>query len=157
VKHVSVMRVLTIGKLAQSVRVNIETVRYYERIGLMPPPARTQGGHRCYRDGDARRLIFICRARQMGFTIADIRSLLSIHALGPTSCAQVRQIAISRLESLRERLHDLKRKESLLADAVSHCPEQASSVCVLLDMLDAPACDARRSPMTPRTCALNPG
>jgi MerR family transcriptional regulator, mercuric resistance operon regulatory protein len=122
----------------------------------MLPPARTQGGHRCYRDVDAGRLIFIRHARQMGFTIVDIRSLLSIHEPGRTSCAQVRQIAISRLQSPRERLYDLKRKACLLADAVSHCPEQTSSVCVFLEMLEAPTPDSGRSPKAPRPCAFNP-
>lgn len=93
----------------------------------------------------------------MGFTIADIRSLLSIHEPGRTSCGEVRQIAISRLESLRERLDDVKRKEGLLADAVSHCPEQASSVCVLLEMLEGPTPDPGRSPKARGRALLIPG
>jgi MerR family transcriptional regulator, mercuric resistance operon regulatory protein len=155
VKRTRIMRGLTIGKLAEAAHVHIETVRYYERVGLMPPPQRTRGGHRSYHDGHARRLIFICHARRMGFTIADIRSLLSIHGRGRTSCAEVRQIAISRLESLRERLGELKRMECLLADAISPCLEKASSVCVLLDMLDGPAPDPGQMPKRQGTCDLN--
>ena len=72
------MEKLTIGRLADGAGVNLETIRYYERIGLMPKPGRTEGGHRNYASAHVRRLTFIRRARELGFAIEDIRALLDL-------------------------------------------------------------------------------
>jgi len=81
-------RGLSIGQLAAAAGVNLETVRYYERIGLMPPPARTGGGHRAYDSAHVQRLAFIRHARALGFGIEDIRALLTLAApgRGPGHC-----------------------------------------------------------------------
>ena len=89
------MRGLTIGRLAEETGVNLETVRYYERIGLMPRPDRTAGGHRSYSKAHARRLAFIRRARELGFGLGEIRALLVLAEPGRTSCAEVQAIATS--------------------------------------------------------------
>jgi len=87
------MEKLTIGKLANSAGINLETVRYYERIGLMPEPGRTEKGHRNYAAAHLRRLTFIRRARELGFAIEDIRALLALAEPGRVSCGEVQKIA----------------------------------------------------------------
>ena len=91
------MEKLTIGKLANSAGINLETVRYYERIGLMPEPGRTEGGHRNYATVHVRRLTFIRRARELGFAIEDIRTLLELAEPGRVSCGEVQKIAARHL------------------------------------------------------------
>ncbi len=86
-------RSLTIGRLAASAGVNLETVRYYERIGLMPAPARTEGGHRSYEPEHAQRLRFIRRSRELGFGIDAIRRLIALSEPGVQACCQVRDMA----------------------------------------------------------------
>ena len=131
------MRGLTIGELAKAAGVNLETIRYYERIKLMPPPARTEGGHRSYSVEHGGRLAFIRRARELGFTIEEIRALLALAAPGRASCAEVRSIAEAHLADVRAKLSDLTRLERILCDTVAKCSGGASPVCPVLDMLDA--------------------
>ena len=89
-------RSLTIGRLADSAGVNLETVRYYERIGLMPAPARTDGGHRSYEPEHAQRLRFIRRSRELGFGIDAIRRLIALSEPGVQACCEVRDMAAMR-------------------------------------------------------------
>jgi MerR family mercuric resistance operon transcriptional regulator len=131
------MRTLTIGRLAEAAGVNLETVRYYERIKLMPPPARTQGGHRSYAAEHVRRLAFIRRGRELGFSIDEIRALLALAAPGHASCAEVRKIAEAHLGEVRAKLADLAKLEGILADTVARCSGDRSAACPVLDMLDA--------------------
>ena len=131
------MRGLTIGKLAAAAGVNLETVRYYyERIKLMPPPARTDGGHRSYDKEHARRLAFIRRARELGFSIEEIRALLALAAPGHVSCTEVQKIAKAHLSDVRAKLADLSKLEGILAETVARCPGDPSPSCPVLDMLD---------------------
>jgi MerR family mercuric resistance operon transcriptional regulator len=131
------MRGLTIGKLAEATGVNLETIRYYERIKLMPPPDRTQGGHRAYETAHLRRLAFIRRARELGFSIEEIRALLALAIPDNASCAKVREIAEVHLGDVRAKLADLARLERILADTVAQCSGESSPPCPVLDMLDA--------------------
>src|ERR1051326_8609462 len=96
------MEKLTIGKLANSAGINLETVRYYERIGLLPEPGRTERGHRNYATAHVRRLTFIRRARELGFAIEDIRTLLELAEPGRVSCGKVQKIAARPLPNIRE-------------------------------------------------------
>src|SRR5579863_7621733 len=95
------MQGLTIGKLAGAAGVHLETIRYYERIGLMPEPGRTAGGYRSYGADHARRLAFIRRARELGFGIEGIRTLLNLAAPGRASCAEVRALTMAHLDDVR--------------------------------------------------------
>ena len=106
---------MTIGRLAAAAGVNLETVRYYERIELMPPPARTASGHRAYEQAHIRRLAFIRRARELGFSIEQIRALLALAEPSRASCADVREIARTHLDEVRAKLADLARLEGILA------------------------------------------
>ncbi|MGA8172923.1 MAG: helix-turn-helix domain-containing protein [Methylocystis sp.] len=130
-------RGVTIGQLARAAGVNLETVRYYERIALMPRPDRTEGGHRAYDSGHIRRLAFIRRARELGFGIENIRALLTAVEPGHASCAEVREIASARLAEVRIKLADLARLERILSETISKCGGDQSPACPVFDMLDA--------------------
>ncbi|KAF2989291.1 helix-turn-helix domain-containing protein (plasmid) [Methylocystis sp. MJC1] len=129
------MKALTIGQLAAAAGVNLETVRYYERIKLMPPPARTASGYRAYEEGHIRRLAFIRRARELGFSIEQIRALLALAEPSRISCAEVREIARAHLDDVRLKLADLARLEGILADTISGCSGDPAPSCPVLDML----------------------
>lgn len=131
-------RGVTIGQLAKAAGVNLETVRYYERIGLMPAPARTGGGHRAYDAQHIRLLAFIRRARELGFGIDDVRALLALCAPGHRSCADVRMIAGAHLAKVRAKLADLAKLETILAETIARCSGEPSPPCPVLDMLDLP-------------------
>ena len=111
----------TIGELARASGVHLETIRYYERIGLMPAPARTEGGHRIYAEPHRRRLTFIRRARELGFSLDQIRELLDLSTNVGEPCGAVVGIAGAHLEEVRRKIADLSRLERILADAVSRC------------------------------------
>lgn len=132
------MQSLTIGRLAAATGVNLETVRYYERIGLMPPPARAASGHRIYEQSHVRRLAFIRRARELGFGIEQIRTLLAIAEPNRSSCAEVRELAQTHLDEVRAKLADLAKLERILAATVSRCSgDPAPTCCPVLDLLTA--------------------
>ena len=131
-------RGLTIGKLAGLSGVNLETIRYYERIGLMPAPDRTEGGHRLYDEAHKRRLTFIRRGRDLGFGIEAIRALLDLAEPGHRSCDDVQIIAAAHLAEVRAKLADLVRLEAILAQTVSRCANPTSAPsCPVLEMLEA--------------------
>jgi MerR family mercuric resistance operon transcriptional regulator len=130
--------ILTIGQLAAAAGVNLETVRYYERINLMPPPARTANGHRAYEQSHVRRLAFIRRARELGFGIEQIRTLLALAGPSRISCAEAQKIAQAHLDEVRAKLADLARLESILAGTVSQCVGGPAPSCPVLDMLGTP-------------------
>ena len=129
---------LTIGRLAAAAGVNLETVRYYERVKLMPPPARTASGHRAYEAGHVRRLAFIRRARELGFSIEQIRALLALAEPSRDSCAKVREIARTHLDEVRSKLADLAKLEGILAETIARCSGDAAPSCPVLDMLATP-------------------
>jgi MerR family mercuric resistance operon transcriptional regulator len=131
-------RVITIGQLASAAAVNLETVRYYERIGLMPRPSRTGSGHRSYDEKHVRQLSFIRRARELGFSIEDIRALLMLTAPTHRSCAEVKEIASAHLISVQAKLADLAKLENILATTVAQCSGDDSPACPVLDILDRP-------------------
>jgi MerR family mercuric resistance operon transcriptional regulator len=126
---------LTIGQLAAAAGVNLETVRYYERIKLMPPPARTASGYRAYEPTHTRRLAFIRRARELGFSIEQIRALLGLAEPSRASCAAVRKIAQTHLDEVRAKLADLARLEGILAETISRCSGDPAPSCPVLNML----------------------
>lgn len=125
---------IKIGELSRRTGCHIETIRYYERIGLMPAPPR-RGRYRSYGSGDVARLGFVRRARELGFTLDEVRALLGLAAGGHASCAEVRDLAASHLEDVRTRIADLKRMERVLAEAVRACEAGADLGCPLLDAL----------------------
>jgi MerR family mercuric resistance operon transcriptional regulator len=132
------MKSLTIGQLAAAAGVNLETVRYYERINLMPLPARTASGYRAYEAAHVRRLAFIRRARELGFSIEQIRALLALAQPSRSSCTEVRKIAWTHLQEVRAKIADLARLESILAETIARCSGDPAPSCPVLDMLATP-------------------
>lgn len=143
-------RGLTIGKLAKLAGVNLETVRYYERIGLMLPPDRTDGGHRTYDHQAMKHLAFVRRARELGFSIADIRALLTLAAPGQNSCAEVKEVAGAHLASVKSKLADLARLETILSRTIAQCSENPSPTCPVLNMLERGIWDISDQRSAPR-------
>lgn len=129
---------LRIGELSRRTGCNIETIRYYERIGLLPRPDR-RGRYRQYDHADVSSLAFIRRARDLGFTLDEIRALLRLAAGGRAACAEVRGVAAAHLADVRERIADLRAMERALAAAVRQCESGQQPVCPLIDALSAPA------------------
>lgn len=126
----------TIGELSRQTSVNVETIRYYERIRLMPRPPRTAGGHRAYGTDHLQTLTFIRRSRELGFRLEDIRALLALR--GPQArCMNVKAIASRHLEVVRRRMHDLAELETSLSAMVERCTGDARPECPVLDMLEA--------------------
>lgn len=121
---------MPIGELSRRTGCNIETIRYYERIGLIPAPPR-RGRYRSYGVDDAGRLGFVRRARELGFTLDQVRALLSLAADGQASCSEVRILAASHLRDVRARIADLRRME-VLADSVRACDAGQDPDCPLI-------------------------
>jgi len=138
------VRGLSIGQLSEVTQVPIETIRYWERLGLAPLPPRSERGHRLYNDGHARQLVFLRRARRLGFRIRDVRSLLEFAANGNGSCADIRPLAERHLERIRAKLADLMVVEELLARSVSGCSENSTGTCPVLDLINGVACEAQK-------------
>jgi MerR family mercuric resistance operon transcriptional regulator len=126
---------IPIGELSRRTGCNIETIRYYERIGVMPAPPR-RGRYRSYGADDVGRLGFVRRARELGFTLDDVRALLGLAAGGQASCAEVRDLAATHLRDVRARIADLKRMERVLAESVRAC-DAGDPGCPLIDTLYA--------------------
>ena len=137
-------RQTTIGKLSRLSGVSIETIRYYERIGLMPRPPRTQNGRRSYGPGSLGTLAFIRRCRELGFSLDDIRALLALRA-SERRCADVKTIAARHLDAVRTKLQGLREMELSLTGLVAICPGDTSTECPVLDALDTPSCESRRT------------
>ncbi len=127
---------IQIGELSRRTRCNIETIRYYERIGLMPAPPR-RGRYRSYGAEDVGRLGFVRRARELGFTLDEVRALLRLASGGEASCAEVRTLAASHLTDVRARIADLRRMERVLADSVRACDAGQDPGCPLIQSLYA--------------------
>lgn len=127
---------LSIGELSRRTGVHIETIRYYEKIRLLPAPPRTESGRRIYGEAQARILAFIRRARELGFGVNDIRNLLALAEPQNMSCAQAREIAAAHLAGVRAKLADLSRLEGVLSQTIAQCAGEAAPACPVLDMLD---------------------
>ena len=127
---------LPIGQLSRRSGVNIETIRYYERIKMLPAPPRTASGRRIYGAMDVRILAFIRRSRELGFSLHDIRALIRLGGPEKATCREVRAIAAHHLGDIRTKLGDLKKLERLLAKTVAQCSGTTAPHCPVLDILD---------------------
>lgn len=128
---------LSIGELARCTGVHIETIRYFEKVGLLGAPDRTEGGHRVYVDQHVRTLSFIKRARELGFTPKEVRTMLELGGPGGACCDEVQEIAVHHLEQVRRKMADLARLERLLASTVERCSGGHVPDCPVIDMLES--------------------
>ena len=131
------MTQITIGKLSEITGCNIETIRYYEHIGLLRKVPRSMGGHRLYGEEDIRHLTFVRRSRELGFTLHKVRDLLRHVDGGDYTCAEIKIIAIDHLAEVRRKLADLKRLERGLKDMIATCDGGDVPDCPILEALYA--------------------
>jgi MerR family mercuric resistance operon transcriptional regulator len=116
-----------------------ETIRYYERIGLMRPPARRENGYRAYTDAEVERLRFITRGRDLGFSIEEIRSLLRLEEDEQLDCEDVSSLARQHLTNIHSRIRDLKRVAKELERTIEGCQGKDRAQCTILGALRQPA------------------
>ncbi len=128
---------LSRGSLAKQSGVNAETIRYYEKLGLLPAPPRSTGGHRIYDETHSRRLSFIRRCRDLGFALNQISGMLELVDGGNYTCAEVRQRTQAHLDEVQGRLADLRRMEKTLRGMVAKCDDKLIPECPIIDALMA--------------------
>ena len=127
---------MKIGDLARAAGVPIDTVRYYERQGLLPLPARTASGYRQYGHDDAARLRFVRRAKALGFTLEEIRELLGLSARREADMAGMKAAAMQKLADIDDKLAELQRMRAGLDSLIASCPGHgALEHCPILDTL----------------------
>jgi MerR family mercuric resistance operon transcriptional regulator len=124
-----------IGEMSNLTGVNIETIRYYERIAIMPKPDRTQGGNRQYNHDQLKRLFFIKRCRDLGFNLDEIRALLEMVDRDDFTCGEVHEMTISHLSDVEKKLNDLIRLKQSLKKMASECSQGDIPECPIIDTL----------------------
>ena len=130
------MESLTSGELARQAGLNVQTLRYWERRGLLRPPQRTDSGYRQYPSEDVRRIRFIQRAKGLGFTLLEIAELLALQVAGDDSCDEVREQAEAKLDDVRDRIRSLRRMQDVLEDLVNACRDRSpTDECPILQSL----------------------
>ncbi|MBI3549267.1 MAG: MerR family transcriptional regulator [Elusimicrobia bacterium] len=128
------MNALTIGKVAKLARVGVETIRYYEREGILRRPSRLAGSYREYSPDAVNRLRFIKRAQELGFSLREITKLLSLRVEGRGACSRVKRRAEEKMGQIEEKISDLKRIKAALSRVIDHCDRQAPEKgCPVLD------------------------
>jgi len=127
--------VVAIGALSERTGVNIETIRYYERIGLLPAPPRSSGRHRLYGEPYRRRLTFIRRARELGFSLEEIRALLGLGGAHNLTCRKVSALTRHHIGAIRTKIRDLKRLERTLSHLAAQCHGDDVPECPILETL----------------------
>ena len=115
--------------------MNIETIRYYERIGILPAPPRSAGGHRIYDADHLKRLTFVRRCRELGFSLDDVRALLRLVDGGDYTCEEVRDMALAHLDAVRARIADLLAMERTLEDMTARCLGGEIPDCAIVEAL----------------------
>ena len=131
------MKPLSIGQVAKRTGVGVETVRFYERKGLLEEPARRPSGYRQFDEGIVARLRFVRRAKELGFTLKEIKELLSLKLDPSTTCADVKSRAEVKIEDIEQRIRTLQRMKRALAKLTKACSGRGkTSDCPILDALD---------------------
>ena len=126
---------VTIGGLSKQTGCNIETIRYYERIGLLPKPPRTEGGHRLYEREQIKRLVFIRRSRELGFSLDEIRTLLQLVDGKQYTCQEVKALTEEHLGDIKKKIADLKKLQKTLGEISAQCQGGQVPECPMIDAL----------------------
>lgn len=130
---------MQIGDLAQRTGVNIETIRYYERVGVLPQPARLGNGRRIYDEADVRRLGFLRHARDSGFDLQSAQTLLTLHEQPQASCADTSRIAQAQLDEVERRIGRLQSLQLELSRVVTECRKGVVAECRVIEALNLPS------------------
>ena len=134
-------RILMIGQLARQTGTKVETIRFYEKNGLLPAPSRTDGNYRAYEPGHLNRLSFIRRARELGFSLDQIREFLKLSDDRSQSCAAVDAIAREHRKEVERKIEDLIALKSELDRMIDHCGCGLVADCRIIESLSPPARD----------------
>lgn len=126
---------LLIGELSKQSGVNIETIRYYEKIGIMPAPGRGASGYRIYGVEHLKRLSFVRRSRQLGFSLDEIRELLRLVDGHAYTCAEVHALTLNHIAEMRRKITDLKRLKRAMAEMAARCSGNHVPECAVIDTL----------------------
>ena len=130
---------MQIGDLSRETGVNIETIRYYERSGVLPPPARQENGRRVYDAADVRRLGFIRHARDLGFDLQSVQILLALQEQPEASCADASRIAQAQLDEVERRIARLQSLQLELSRMVAECQKGVVAECRVIEALSTPS------------------
>ncbi len=128
---------MTIGTLSRRTGCKVVTIRYYERIGMLPAPPRSEGGYRLYDDDHLKRLQFIRRCRALGFTLAQVRGLLELVDTGAYTCGEVQAITLAHLQEVRAKIADLQQLEQVLEGMASQCDGGTLPDCPIVEVLSS--------------------
>ena len=126
---------LGIGALSKRTGVNIETIRFYERVGILPKAPRSAGGHRIYNLDHLMRLGFVRRSRELGFSLDEVRGLLQLVDGGSYTCAEIKAITLDHLADIRRKIADLGRLEQTLAEVAGKCRGGKVPDCPVIEAL----------------------
>ena len=129
---------LFVGQFAKEAGINVETVRYYEKIKLLPRPKRRESRYRLYNETDLKRLLFIKRAKEIGFTLREIKELLELKIDSEAKCGDVKHFAEGKLRDVKNRINDLMRIKNVLEGLVAQCAREEVSAdeCPILESID---------------------
>ncbi len=134
---------MQIGELSKRTGVKVDTIRYYEKSGILPKPPRTAGGYRVYREDDLNRLNFIVRCRQLGFSMRDIGNLLELVDEHDYTCADVRDLTLGHAAIVESKIADLQRLGATLRSIAAKCTGSKVPECPIIDALLDPDTEAR--------------
>ena len=130
------MSLLSIGKVAKQAGVSVETIRFYERKGLLEEPVRKQSGYRQYTEADIRKLVFIQHAKNLGFSLKEIQELMSIQSDSNATSREIKKIAEHKLQDIEDKIRLLQKMRRTLKPLVEKCPGQGpTSECPILDAI----------------------
>ena len=137
------MKPMTIGQVARMAGVGVETIRFYEREGLVSEPARLESGYRQYNPDVVRRIRFIRHAKDLGFTLREIRDLLKLRVNPDCNCDDVLQITQRKLADVERRINDLQRIQAVLSKLAEDCrSRQSTDACPILASMEEQGGDA---------------
>lgn len=132
------MESLKVGEVAKQSGVNLQTIHYYERRGLLPKPPRTGSNYRAYPEDAVLRVRFIKRAQELGFSLKEIKELLSLRASPRTRCADVRDRAQAKVQDIDDKVRTLQAMQKALAKLISECSGKGPvTQCPILEALDS--------------------
>ena len=130
------MTMLSIGKIAKRAGISVETIRFYEHKGLLQEPQRKESGYRQYQEEDIRKLVFIQHAKNLGFSLNEIRELMSLQTDSKSTSREVKDLAQHKLHDIEEKIKMLQRMRQTLKHLVDKCPGKGpTSECPILDAL----------------------
>ena len=127
-----------VGEIAEKIGVNVETLRYYEKIKIMPKPKRKESRYRFYDELDLRRLLFIKRAKELGFTLKEIKELLNLKIESTATCGDIKHLAEHKLNDIKERIRDLNNIKNVLTKLIRQCvcEEVSTDECPILEVIE---------------------